>query len=95
MSLSPENYRGLEVECRELIANTQLLLSGKDSQQHQQAAVFIEDDMSLSNALSEKYQECIIGGKNAQTPAIRKKYLALADELDTKRQQLLARYTPY
>lgn len=49
MSLSPENYRGLEVECRELIANTQLLLSGKDSQQHQQAAVFIEDDMSLSN----------------------------------------------
>lgn len=63
MSLSPENYRGLEVECRELIANTQLLLSGKDSQQHQQAAVFIEDDMSLSNALSEKYQECIIGGK--------------------------------
>lgn len=59
MSLSPENYRGLEVECRELIANAQLLLSGKDSQQHQQAAVFIEDDMSLSNALSEKYQECI------------------------------------
>lgn len=95
MSLSPENYRGLEVECRELIANAQLLLSGKDSKQHQQAAIFIDDDMLLSNALSEKYQECLIGGRNAQIPAIRKKYLDLAGELDTMRQQLLARYTPY
>ena len=76
MSLSPENYRGLEVECRELIANAQLLLSGKDSQQHQQAAVFIDEDMYFLHSV-----HVWVGEQNGETAGIDSRGWLLWDKL--------------
>lgn len=92
MSMSPENYRNLERDSKQLIKQAEMFMESRTIENHIIPMLCTWDEISLCNELSAQHQKCVDAARNAKIKDIKEKYFSLAEQLYLCRERIMVTY---